>query len=165
MYKYVIARSPNGYEVYVNLIASSAGRYISRQPYIIKLIKEVLAPMKLTASKISIERDMGRIIGNTDIVDTTETDTIFYAQPNKVNIYSCYAKNRFPSPSRKLTIILKKDEDKNYEIHDTWIGPCSPPFPGDENETVKSKSYWQNHALVHDAQAVQSKTITKICPY
>ncbi|MEX1995319.1 MAG: hypothetical protein WD887_00880 [Candidatus Saccharimonadales bacterium] len=165
MYKYMIMRSKVGYEVYVNLITSSAGQYLSRQPYIINLIKEVLGDKKLTGAEVAIEHDMGRVIGNTDIVETTEKDTIFYAQPNKKNIFSRFAKNRFPSPSQKLTILLSKDEDGNYELRDTWIGPCSPPFPGDENATAKSKSYWQKHALVQDARAVQSKTITKICPY
>ena len=114
---------------------------------------------------ILIEHDMGRVIGNTDIVETSEKDTIFYAQPNKKSVYSRYAKNRYPSPSPKLCIVLEKDEDGNYELSDTWIGPFSPPFPGDAKETVKSKPYWETHALVQDAQMVQSKTITKDCPY
>jgi len=121
--------------------------------------------MRLTGGRLAIERDMGRVIGNTDIVETSDTDSIFYAQPNKKNFFSRYAKNRLPSPSHKLTIILEKDSDGDYEIVDTWIGPCSPPFPGDVYETVKSRSYWQTHALVLDPQAVQPKTITKTCPY
>ena len=165
MYKYVISRSLGGYEIYVNLIASNAGQYLSRHPYIINLIKEVLVPMKLKSSEVTIERDMGRIIGNTDIIETTEKDTIFYAQPTKKSVFSRYAKNRYPSPSRSLTIVLKKDEEGNYELEETWIGPHTPPFPGDENATDKSKPYWQTHALVQDAQTVQAKTITKVCPY
>jgi hypothetical protein len=161
----MISEDPNSYDVYVNLIASSAGQYLSRHPYVIRLIKEVLGPMKLANSRITIERNMGRVIGNTDIIETTGKDIIFYAQPNKKKVFSRYAKNRYPSPSRKLTILLEQDEDGNYEIYDTWIGPCSPPFPGDENETTKSKTYWETHALAQDAQVIQSKTITKICPY
>lgn len=165
MYRYVIAEAPNGNEVYVDLITSSAGHYLSRQPYVLNLIKEVLGATKLTTSQVSIERDMGRVIGNTDIVETTEKDTIFYAQPNKKIVFSRYAKNRYPSPSQKLSVTLQRDEDGNYELVDTWIGPCVPPFPGDENETTKSKPYWQTHALVQDAQPVQAKSITKVCPY
>lgn len=165
MYKYTIVESRHGYEIYVNLITSSAGHYLSRQPYVINLIKEVLAPMKLDGSKLSIERDMGRTIGNTDIVETSEKDTIFYAQPHKKSVYSRYARNRNPSPSQKLTLILEQDTDGNYELSDTWIGPCSPPFPGDEQATESSKTYWESHALVMDHQVIQSKTITKVRPY
>ncbi|HVC35885.1 MAG TPA: hypothetical protein VNE40_00355 [Candidatus Dormibacteraeota bacterium] len=165
MYRYVVAESPDGYQVWVNLITSSAGRYISRQPHLITLIKEVLAPMSLSGSRVSIERDMGRVIGNTDIVETSEKDSIFYAQPYKMNVFSRYVKNRFSPPSHKLTLIIQQDNEGNYELTDTWIGPCSPPFPGDIKETTKSKLYWASHALVSDAQIVQAKTITKVCPY
>ncbi len=165
MYRYVITESPRGYEVYVNLIDSSAGRYLSRQPYVINLVQDVLSPMNLSKPKMAIEYDMGRKIGNTDIVETSEKDTIFYAQPSKKEVFSRFAKNRRPSPSHKLTIILERDAAGDFEILDTWIGPCSPPFPGDKNETAKSRIYWETHALVQDAMPVQSKTITRVCPY
>lgn len=165
MYRHIIAAIANGREIYVNMIDSSAGHYLSRRPYVINLIKEVLEPMELTDSLISMEYDMGRVIGNTDIVETSDKDTIYYARPYKKSFFSRYAKNRNPSPSQMLTIILLQDEDGNYELSDTWIGPYSPPFPGDENETIKSKTYWENHALVQDIHVVQSKTITKVCPY
>lgn len=165
MYRYIITLSRNGHTVYVNLITSSAGRYLNRQPYVLTLVREVMKSLRLSGVRIAIERDMGRVIGNTDIVETSDNDSIFYAQPHKKNFFSRYAKNRFPSPSHKLTIILEKDLDGDYEIVDTWIGPCSPPFPGDINETNTSRTYWETHALVQDSQAVQPKTITKTCPY
>ncbi|MBI3624401.1 hypothetical protein HY218_02090 [Candidatus Saccharibacteria bacterium] len=165
MYRYVIVEMSSGYEIYVDLITSSAGHYLSRQPYVLNLIKEVLAPMHLTKSEVFIERDMGRTIGSTDIVETSEKDTIFYALPYKKSVFSRYAKNRNPVPSQKLSLTLQRDSTGNYELVDTWIGPSSPPFPGDKKATAKSKTYWQSHALVQDAQMVQAKTITKVCPY
>jgi hypothetical protein len=165
MYRYVIVESEKGYVVYVNLIASSAGTYLSRQPYVIGLIKEVLEPMVINGTKLTIEHDMGRVIGNTDIVETSSKDTVYYAQPHKKAVYSRYVKNRQPLPSSVLSIILHKDEEGNFELLDTWIGPYSPPFPGDDLATSKSKLFWENHALIQDSQVVQTKTITKVCPY
>jgi hypothetical protein len=165
MYNHSIAQTPQGLEVYVNLISSPAGKYLSRQPYVLGLIKEVLGATKLSGPQHVIERDMGRIIGNTDIIETTEKDTIFYAVASSMTVFSRYAKNRYPTPSHKLTIILKRDGAGNYEVTDTWIGPHTPPFPGDENETANSKPYWETHALAQNAGLVQSKTITKVCPY
>ena len=165
MYRYVLAEAPGGYEVYVNLIASSAGEYLSRRPHVLKLIREVLATIDLTKSRMTIERDMGRVIGNTDIVKTSETDNIFYARPLKKSVFSRFAKNRNPSPSRKLTIFFEQDTEGSYEILDIWIGPYTPPFPGDTKETTKSQVYWQEHALVEGAQTIQTKTITRECPY
>ena len=165
MYRYTIADSPNGYEIYVNLIKSSAGHYLSRQPYLLNLIKGVVIPLKLTGPEVRIEHDMGRIIGNSDTVKTGDNDTIFYAQPYNKTVFSRYVKNRPPSPSSNLTIILTKDSDGNYEVSDTWVGRYYPPFPGDERETELSKPFWENHALVMDLQGVQSKSILKACPY
>jgi hypothetical protein len=42
MYKFMLTAPNNKYEVYVNLITSRAGHYLSRHPYIINLIKEML---------------------------------------------------------------------------------------------------------------------------
>lgn len=165
MYKYTIAERPDGSEVYVNMITSAAGAYFGKLPYVLNLVEEVLKTSKVHGTHIQLEHEMGRIIGNTDIIETADTDTIYYAQPLKKVVYSRFAKNRYPMPSSKLTIILDKDSDGNFEVTNTWIGPCSPPFPGDATETKTSKQYWETHALAHDAERIQSKTITKVCPY
>jgi len=165
MYKYLIGQTANGNEVFINLISSSAGQYLSRRPYVLNLVKEVLTSKTIKGPRIVIEHDMGRVIGKSDIVETSENDTIYYAQPNKAKVFSRFAKNRYSQPSNLLTIIVERDETGNYDVIDTWIGPSSPPFPGDENESTNSKMYWETHALVHDAQSIQTKTITKTCPY
>ena len=153
------------YDVYVNLISSQAGHYLSRRPHIIAIIQELLSGKRLRGPRVVIERDMGRDIGTTDVVATSDTDTIYYAQPLKSDVYSRFAKNRYPQSSSLLTIIVDKDSEGNYEVTDTWIGSHHPAFPGDEHATEDSKSFWLTHALVQDAQAVQSKSITKTCPY
>ncbi|HSX45969.1 MAG TPA: hypothetical protein VLG27_03140 [Candidatus Saccharimonadia bacterium] len=165
MYKFVIAKLRDGNVIYVNFISSSAGHYLSRQPYVIALVKELLTAKKLRGERIVIEQDMGRTIGKTDIVATSEKDIIYYARPVKSDVFSRFAKNRYPQSSNKLTIIVVQDTDGNYEVSDAWIGPNCPAFPGDEYETIESKEYWQSHALVQDAQAIQSRSITKTCPY
>jgi len=165
MYKHLLIALPNRRQVYVDLITSPAGHYLSRQPYVINLIKEVLAPMRLRQPEVTIEHDMGRVIGNTNIVETSEKDAIIYAQPHKKKTYARYAKNRSLSPSQILTIILEQDEAGNYELLDTWIGPYTPPFPGEDKATQTSKTYWESHALVMDNLMVQTKTITKDSPY
>jgi hypothetical protein len=165
MYRFTIAQSENGIDIYVNLISSSAGHYVSRRPYVIDLLKEICRSANISGPKVVIERNMGRNIGTTDIVETSDTDTIYYAQPIKTATFSRFARNRYPQLSKILTVIMVRDSDGNYEVQDTWIGPSRPPFPGDEHEAANSKVYWQTHALVQDAQAIQSKSITKTCPY
>lgn len=108
---------------------------------------------------------MGRGIGNSDVVTTSDADTIYYAQPVKSEVYWRFAKNRLPKASNTLTIIIDRDADGNYEVSNTWIGTNHPAFPGDVYESADSKRYWQSHALVQNAEQIQSKSITKICPY
>ena len=153
------------YNIYINLISSSAGHYLSRRPYIITFIKELLSVNPLKGERVIIEQDMGRDIGTTDIVTTSDKDTIYYAQPLKSAIFSRFAKNRYPQVSSMLTVIVERDADGDYEVSDTWIGGSHPAFPGDKHETTESKSYWQAHALVQDAQPIQLKSLTKTCPY
>lgn len=165
MYNFPIDETNVGYSIYINLISSAAGHYLSRRPYVIGLLKETLSKKHLSGKRVVIEQEMGREIGRTDIVATSDKDTIYYAQPIKSEVFSRFAKNRYPQTSTKLTIIAEQDSEGNYEITDTWIGPNCPAFPGDEGATLSSKEYWQTHALVQDAQAIQSKSITKVCPY
>lgn len=165
MYKFILTPPDSDYEIYVNLISSSAGRYLSRRPYVIGLIKEVLGSLDLQGDRVVVERDMGRAIGSSDIIATSEKDTIYYAQPIKNEVFSRFAKNRYPESSQMLTIVAVRDANDNYEVQDAWIGDACPPFPGDVYATNDSKVYWQTHALAQDAQLIKSNSITKDCPY
>jgi hypothetical protein len=161
----MLDETKDGYDVYINLISSSAGRYLNRRPYVIALIKELLVTKRLHGQRIVIEQDMGRGIGTTDVVTTSDKDTIYYAQALKSDVFFRFARNRYPQTSSTLTVIVERDSDGNYEVSDTWIGGDHPAFPGDKHETSTSKEYWQTHALVQDAHVIQSKSLTKTCPY
>lgn len=163
--RHIITESPLGYTVYIDLITSTAGKYVSRQPHILHRIQDVIAQKDLTTSPLVFMHDLGTTIGNTDVVETSEKDTIYYALPFKKNVYSRYAKNRNPMPSSKLSIELYKDGNGDYEVVNTWVGPLTPPFPGDKNSTAKSIPFWETHALAQDEHTIQSKSITKDCPY
>jgi hypothetical protein len=165
MYKFVLSEEEKEKEVYVNLISSPAGHYLSRQPHVIGLLREALGSINLDGERIIIEHNMGRTIGNSDIVETSEKDTIYYAQPLKTEAYSRYAKHRAPQPSEVLTIVAIRDTGGSYEIQDTWVGSACPPFPGNEFETDASKDFWETHALVDNSQLIQTKSITRVCPY
>ena len=153
------------YDIYIDSITSSAGHYLSRRPYVYALIRELLSTRKLRGDRIVIEQDMGRNIGTTDIVSTTDKDTIYYAQPLKSEVFSRFAKNRYPEVSSTLTVVVNRDTDGNYEVTNAWIGSNHPAFPGAEHATADSREYWKVHALVQDAHTIQFKSLTKTCPY
>jgi hypothetical protein len=165
MQKLILGETSEGNNIYVNLIWSPAGQYLNRHPHLFAVIEEMLSMKALSGKSITIEQDMGRNIGTSDIVTITDDDTIYYAQGVKSDIFSTFVRNRAPQASAILTVIAMQDADGNYEVRDTWIGANHPPFPGEDHATATSKIYWQTHALVRDAHAIQSKTITKVCPY
>lgn len=165
LYKYTIASSDQNIKIYVNLISSPAGKYLSRRPHIIAKLNEILDGQKLRDHQTVIEKDMGINIGTTDVVMTTGKDTIYYAQEQKSQLFTRIAKNRYPQPSNILTIIIVKDSDDEYQISDIWVGPFRPAIPGAKDESPESKKYWADHAYVQDSLNLQNKTITKVCPY
>ncbi|HUS26350.1 MAG TPA: hypothetical protein VMY99_03315 [Nevskiaceae bacterium] len=160
-----IAQTSNGATVYVNLLQSHAGTQISQQPYLLGLVKELAQRLAPQTAEVRLDHDMGRDIGYTYVVETTEKDTILYAQRTRDDIFTRFVKNGKPLSTRYLTVILRRDADGAYELHDTWIGRLTPPRPGSTTETSSSKSYWANHAFVFDGQSLQLRTVTKVCPY
>ncbi len=151
--------------VYVNLTHSLAGARISRQPHLLTLLKEILAELEPTQSELYIEHDMGRVIGNSEIVATTDKDSIVYARRPKSATYIRFVKNRQFLPTNYLTIVLHQMESGDYELVDTWPGRKAPPFPDEEKAKPDSQSFWADHAIVLDGQPIQAGTLTKDCPY
>jgi hypothetical protein len=165
MIKHPIANTLSGIPVYVDLIKSAASVSIAQQPHLANLIKEALETEKISGDSVALEHDFGRNIGNSDVVKTTDKDTILYAKRAKQDSFARFVKRRPPAPSSCIAIFLKRDSDGEYELRDAWVGHIAPPFPGTEEETSESKTYWLDHALVLEGQAIQVRTLTKICPY
>lgn len=163
--KHTIAQTHNNATVYVDLIHSQAAVQISRHPHLLTLLKELFAKTSVTGDRLYFDQDMGRSVGHESIVETSDSDVIVYAQKLKDATYTRFVKNAQPKQTKHVTVILRKDDSDAYELVDTWIGRLSPPRPGSEYENADSRPYWENHAYVLDGEPVQSKSITKTCPY
>ncbi|MCL5113236.1 MAG: hypothetical protein M1554_02015 [Patescibacteria group bacterium] len=163
---YLLKLKPaTNYSIYIDQIFSPAGQYLSRHPHLYKIIEEVLVDYELNGKNIVIETKFKKDIGTTDIIPTTPTDNIYYAKAIKSTVFYRFAKNRFPQKSNILTMIIRKDKSGNYEVYDVWIGNNYPALPSGRDTTKKSKDFWDSHALVQDAISIQTKSITKTCPY
>jgi hypothetical protein len=163
--KHLITKTHNGKPVYVDLIHSQAAAHIAAQPRLLSLVEEVLRQTRVDTPTMHIEQDMGREIGYSFVVKTSESDTILYARLIRDQTYTRFIKNGKPLATKYLSILLGVDPSGSYELQDTWIGRLRPPRPGSNNETTTSKPYWENHAFVFDGQAMQARTVTKVCPY
>ncbi len=160
-----VGKSRNGLEVYVDLIGSDAARHVSQQPHLLGLVAEVLRQTPLRGTDISIECDMGRNVGYDYVVSTKEADTIFYAKLLRDETYTRFVKNGKPLQTQFLTLVLHQRNDATYKLRDVWIGHVRPPRPGASNENTQSRAFWDEHAFVLDDQAIQTRTVTKVCPY
>jgi hypothetical protein len=164
--KHPVGYTRNNLQVYVDLIHSKAAMYISQQPHMLILVKEALGRISPRGPKFAVEHDMGRPVGYTFVVETSDQDSVLYAQLLRDKLFTRFVKNGKPLASNYLSIMLHKDEQgQGYELHDAWIGRLRPPLPGSDDETDQSKSYWSGHALVLEGQSLQMRTITKECPY
>ena len=165
MYSLAVGTSANGHQVYMNTISSAAGRCFSREPHLIRIAKAVVESLELAGCDVCLTRDIGRVIGNTNIVATKDSDQIFYAQQPKGNNVLRFVKKRSMEPSSELSLILQVDAEGNYEVTDAWIGPACPPFPGTNGATIASKAYWQDHALTAGSEPISLQSVTSVCPY
>jgi len=165
MQKHTLLTSDD-YEVYVDLIYSRAGKYISGMPHVASLMAQILKQKKLPAQKsIILENDLGRVIGNCYTVQTSEKDLVFYAQPLKSPNHKRYVRHRQPEQTSVLTMILNRDDNGDFEVSDVWHGAYTPPFPGEDDEKSDSHTFWREHAVIADPHTIQQRTITSEWPY
>jgi hypothetical protein len=163
--KHPVGQTSNGIPVHVDLVRSKAAPHIANHPYLLGLAKEVIQKIPAKGPEVKVTYDMGRNIGYDFVVDTTDKDTVMYAQLLRESVYTRFVKNGQPLATHHLTVILRRTDDGVYELHDVWAGHISPPRPGSTSETPESKPYWQTHAFILAAQPLQLKTVTKVCPY
>lgn len=163
--KHLVGKSKNGVPVYVDLIHSVAAGHIAQQPYLLGLVEEALQRTALHESEVSIEHDMKRTVGYDFVINTTDKDVVFYARLLRDTVYTRFVKNGKPTPAQHLVLILRRDDSGEYELLDTWIGRLIPPRPGSAKETSESKTYWESHAMILDSHSLQTRTLTKVCPY
>lgn len=165
MYTYAVGVSRNGRQVYVGIINSAAGRYFSRQPYLIAIAKSIVETLDLTEKECTLTQDMGRNIGHTNVVTTDSKDAIFYARLLKQTQMLRFVKSRSMALSSELSITLNEDNEGNYELTDAWVGSARPPFPNASNATEDSKEYWRTHALTEGSESIDLQSRTRFCPY
>lgn len=163
--KHFITTTLNDKEVYAYLIQSPLKERISQNPHLLTLVKEVVASSSPTKSSIIIEKDMGRTVGYSELLETKEGDAIFYARQVKTPTYTKFVKNRRTVSTTFLTIHLQQDGAGNYEVVNVWVGKDFPANPGEENAPESSKAFWENHAVVYNGQGIMASTVTKECPY
>lgn len=160
-----IGMTKNNKHVYVDMEGPHAATHLADTPGLIELVKEFIAEIEIDQDSLCIDRDMGRVVGTSDLVETTDNDEIVYAKRINRNNYTRFVSHRHAVQSSFVTVVLQKDLEGNYELWSAWIGSVVPQFPGDEHEVPESKPFWRKHALVWGNQAIQPGTETREWPW
>lgn len=148
--------SSNQVDIVFDPIESHAATHLEDTPELKRAVVEALSKTAVLGESMIFEHNLGRVIGKTDLVETTDEDEIIYAK----------RKNRqTPGDCSTVTIFLERQPDQTYVLGSAWVGYLGPSFPGDENETRESRPYWNQHALVWGRQEIQSGTETTGCPW
>lgn len=162
----IIGTSQNGLTVWYEPTNSHATTHIADTPQLKELVKEILQDTELHGDLVEFEKEMGRVVGETDFVINQPGDEIVYAKRLNRDVYTPFNKTQSPQPYSGVSVSFARELDGSYRLQSTWIGPLdSPPFPGDPSETAESKPFWMKHALAWGTQAVQEGTVTNICPW
>ena len=167
MHLFPIGKSSNSKTVYAHLTHEPLASGVARNPHLLTLVSEIVAISELRDTpETVITHDMKRPIGYSAHLETKDTDVVFYAKTSKHQPdFTRFVRMRQAERSTMLTIKLVKDPLGDFELTDAWIGAPYPPVPADDTASEQSKTYWANHAVVYNGQALLTSTITKVCPY
>ena len=152
-----LCRTKNNLDVYVDFTGSHAATHLADTPGLLELVKEALLTISPVEDNVYTEVDLGRIIGTSDLVETTENDDVFYAKRLNRTNYTRFVRDRQPVPTSVISLVLHRQKD-GYLLYSAWAGWAAPPFPNDKDETPESREFWKSHALVWGQQAVQHNT-------
>lgn len=161
-----LCNSKNGRQVVYDPIHSHATTHFNDAPQLKDVVIEIISAKELHNEKYEFDTDMGRIIGNKDVVNVHETDELLYAKRKNRDEFVPFVKNRNPQPTSLVSMGLVLQEDESYLLTSAWFGEFeSPPFPGEAIATPESVPFWNKHAFVWGSQGVQDDTVTSICPW
>jgi hypothetical protein len=166
-YEY-LCRSANGLQVVYDPLDSHTSTHFNDTPKLKDSVIELLAYRTLEGESVGEDVEMGKIIGNSDVVNVNNEDVIVYAMRLKREDqgYVPFVKNRISEPCSLISIYLERINPDTYELKSTWIGEFdSPMFPQMENATAESVPYWLSHAFVWGSQKIIPGSERSDCPW
>ncbi len=138
-----------------------------------EILPEILA--KIDSSEYDLDADlrfeacvdMGRTIGTTKLVPTSNTDEIVFAQLPHSEGLSRFVKNHGtePKPTTMVTLIFKVNYGPGYAIVTGGIGHGAQREPWQEDSRPTARHFWAEHAYIWGTLKVIPETETTICPW
>ena len=158
-----LCKSANGSDVFIDIDETNIGLHVVENPGLVDLVKEVVEQSLVEGEKVALEVDLGRVVGETSIVEVDERDEIVFAKRIETNKFSKFVKNRELVPTSNVVVILFK-EDYGYLVWSGWCGELMPQEPDGKGGTRTSREFDRTHAMVYDPEIIQPGTETMINP-
>ena len=138
--------------------------HVHPNPAIEKYLPLALSRIESNGREFFIETvDFEEIIGESNCVETTDSDDIIYAMRVGRRGLTRFVRGRERTPTSKVTVILKKIDD-GYILISGFIGPQAAPEPWDPKATPESVTFWNSHAVVWGSEPVVPGTETTKAP-
>jgi hypothetical protein len=163
--KKLLAISKNGFQVFVDGESTHALTHFADSPSLEKAASEAITKVELLENIIRTEVELDYFVGNTDLIETTDSDEIVYALRPHRGRYSRFVKNRTTEPSKWIVVDVRKRPDGSYSLYTAFVGRLTPSFPGGDFMPEQSQKFWSNHALVWGTQDIVPGTETSECPW
>ena len=165
MSKKLLCKSKNNKNIFLDEDNTNVHFHILETPNLLELVKETLVETEIEdEEQVVFEKDLGRIIGSTSLVETDENDEIVYAKRKNRNEYSRFVKNRELIPTSYIVIVLRKIDD-GYNLWTAMCGRLLPSVAYDPKDKKDSNGFNRTHALVYDEKLIQLDTLTNVCPW
>lgn len=161
----LLGKTKNDISVYMDENSSHARTHIADTPGLMEYALEAIPQINATNDQEYTDVNLGRVLGETDLVETQDDDDIIYAIRVGRDTPARFVKNRQRVVTSYVSLILRKREAGGYYLFSTWLGEIVPPFPVGDHATIENKEYWKKHALVWGRQAIKEGTVTKEWPW
>lgn len=156
----LFCKTKNDKAVFIDYDNTNVTFHILETPDLLELVKEALEQTEIGGreQQIVFEKDLGRIVATTSLVETTDKDEIVYAKRRQRDSYSRFVKNRELIKTQYIVVVLRKVEGE-YNLWTAGGGRLLPKEAYDPDSQFNA-----THALVYDEDLVQLDTITSIRP-
>lgn len=161
----LFAFSKNGIKVLYDPVHSHASTHFSDTLQIISHVKTAIENTIVSGANMEFDVDTGKILGESDLVETDDRDEIVYAIRKNRDRHMRFTKSQASQPSSMIAISLKRMDDDTYELYSAWLGPQTPPTPNSPFANEQSRPFWSKHALVWGNQEIQPGTETMVSPW
>lgn len=113
------------------------------------ILEEALAKVAGVSEFMTVQVNMDRVVGVSEVVETEPGDDVFEAVRPGRRGPSRFVRGRSGTTTTSVVVILKRSQCGSYYVLiSAWCGVLAEPEPWDPKATARSREFWSRHAFV-----------------